>query len=527
MSRAAITCATLLLASVTSLAASWRVELGGADAERSPIVVAEAPQGPWLFAATRSFDGPDLDLLVVRLDRCGRVVASERWGDPGVDEEPTAALRIPVDGSHVVVGTRADGAAPLTAWARRLLPDGSESWAVRFEAAEDLGVRAVTRLADGRLLVAGEIGGGDTDGWFALLDASGTLSQAWRIAGAGLDALTAAEATADGGGWLAGWTESFGATLFDGWSVRIDANGQLVHSRIVGGDGDDVVDAIVTTNGDGATLAGRSDSTGFGLFDAWQVDLDPAGAVAIARWSGGTDDDAWRAIARGADGSTLALGPSLDPVGGAARWMLSGPALFPSVGLRAPTSVDAVAGGWLLAGTTSAAASDVALARVDAQTATGCDAAAPALAEASGVPDSALVVPLVSPLTLTPSTAVSTASAVSLAVATICEATPDEVSPPGVEPPLTFDDATTLSWEAASASCSNSFRFYRGELATLGVAPADCIEAAIAKPTAQLAAVPSPGSGWYLLVSGQAAGSVGTAGSGSSGSPRPVGTNCP
>lgn len=100
---------------------------------------------------------------------------------------------------------------------------------------------------------------------------------------------------------------------------------------------------------------------------------------------------------------------------------------------------------------------------------------------------------------------------------------PAEVSAPGAVQPLRFTSSTELAWEAGSASGSNRFHLYRGPIAWLRDGQAgSCFKVGLMTSAASDPEVPSPGTGWFYLVTGVNGQGEGSRGCASSGAPRPA-----
>jgi hypothetical protein len=82
-------------------------------------------------------------------------------------------------------------------------------------------------------------------------------------------------------------------------------------------------------------------------------------------------------------------------------------------------------------------------------------------------------------------------------------------------------DRERLTWEPALPSCSGTFSVHGGDLADLPLGDhGACLDSDLVVPEHQATSEPSPGEGWFYLVTGAADGSEGTAGVGSDGTER-------
>jgi PKD repeat protein len=188
---------------------------------------------------------------------------------------------------------------------------------------------AIHQTADGGYVVAGvtnSTGGGiperhsEYDVWVMRLDATG--GPVWQrcLGGSQDDVPTAVQQTTDGGYVVAGQTRSNDGDVSgnhgseDAWVVKLDATGDLLWQRCLGGSYYDVALAVQQTVDGGYVVAGGTcsndgDVTGnHGSEDAWVVKLDATGAVVWQRCLGGTVGDWARAVRQTSDGGYIVAG---------------------------------------------------------------------------------------------------------------------------------------------------------------------------------------------------------------------------
>ncbi|MCC7377167.1 MAG: chitobiase/beta-hexosaminidase C-terminal domain-containing protein [Verrucomicrobiales bacterium] len=154
--------------------------------------------------------------------------------------------------------------------------------------------------------------------------------------GVGGDVLHAVKWLPDGGMILTGNSASPANTIksepgyggLDYWVVRLDATGQKVWDRTLGGTADDDLWALVPSRDGGFVLAGHSFSgadgnkttPGAGGSDAWIVKLSANGDVAWQRSLGGSGDQYLYGIDATTEGGYILAGTSAQP--NAKFWMI-------------------------------------------------------------------------------------------------------------------------------------------------------------------------------------------------------------
>ncbi len=100
---------------------------------------------------------------------------------------------------------------------------------------------------------------------------------------------------ADGGFYVSGTTALRGAGRRDAWVRRLDASGEVLWERTLGGEGQDWGTQITEAPGGGCLLAGTDGSSPGATSHAWLVRLDPGGDV---QWQSSIEHGAINAAQR-------------------------------------------------------------------------------------------------------------------------------------------------------------------------------------------------------------------------------------
>ena len=183
---------------------------------------------------------------------------------------------------------------------------------------EDRGY-SVQQLADGGFIIGattsssanGDVTPGNHGGydcWVIRLDASANILWNRVLGGVGDEQLAELRPTADGGFvFCASSTSSANGDvteatkgLTDYWIVKLDASGNMVWNRLLGGDQDDIPTSINENAGGTIVVAGSSESSGtgnvtetnHGLTDFWIVKLNSTGStITFNRLLGGNGEE--------------------------------------------------------------------------------------------------------------------------------------------------------------------------------------------------------------------------------------------
>lgn len=172
------------------------------------------------------------------------------------------------------------------AWACLLAADPAwaQYWATSYGGGDDeaeYGGSIRTTQDGGYVFVssASSFGGGnDEDVWVVKLDAAGGVVWQKIFGGDGLD--RGIDVLETNGGYLvAANTFSYGQGSSDVWILKLDANGAVSWQRTYGGGGAEEVRSITPLNDGGCYIAGLTNSFGAVGGDAWIVRLSSAGVI--------------------------------------------------------------------------------------------------------------------------------------------------------------------------------------------------------------------------------------------------------
>lgn len=207
------------------------------------------------------------------------------YGGNGMD---TFRWIVPTDdGGYTLVGfTESFGAGKRDIWVVKVNASGGEEWNRTYGGSAHDWANAAIRTDDGGLFVSGtteSYGAGGSDFWLLKVDANGTEEWNRTYGGSDEDFGPEIAESPDGGYAVLGTTESYGAGRSDVWLVKVGTNGTEAWNRTYGGDFDEGAFSLARTENGGFALAGytSSFSRGFDL-DAWLVKVAENG---IEEWN--------------------------------------------------------------------------------------------------------------------------------------------------------------------------------------------------------------------------------------------------
>jgi hypothetical protein len=133
----------------------------------------------------------------------------------------------------------------------------------------------------------------------------------FEIGGTGAELANGMIRTSDGGYALCGYTASWGAGNNDMLVIKLDASGTITWTKTIGGSGQDYGYDIVQSSDGGLVILGSTYTYGAGNSDFFVVKLDAGGNYLWSKAIGGTSADFPSAIAATSDGGYIAVGYTL------------------------------------------------------------------------------------------------------------------------------------------------------------------------------------------------------------------------
>ncbi len=256
--------------------------------------VRELPGGGYIVVGyTSSFGAGEEDVYLVRTDRAGDTLWTRAIGGPGADFGWD--VRATGDGGFIIVGfTNSFGAGNNDVYLVRTDAEGTVRWTRTYGGPGDELAWAFHGTADGGYVIAAQTtsyGAGERDLYLIRIDAGGDTVWTRTLGGPGVDRVFGTEPTSDGGSVFAGITSNGAAGPLDATLVRVDSAGDVVWAHSYGGEGTDIGHSVAPAPDGGFLLVGYTDSFGSGANDIYLVRTDGTGAVVWTRTLGDAGDD--------------------------------------------------------------------------------------------------------------------------------------------------------------------------------------------------------------------------------------------
>ena len=306
----------------TSANLLWKRTYGGTRDDYATCIQA-LPNGGYLVGGHTESDDFDItnnrgftDAWLVRLDEQGNKIWQKTYGGNSYDY--INAMTVQTDGSCLLAGYTMSGNDDIAnnrgsfdGWLLKVDINGSKLWSKTFGGSSADFFYGVIATAGGFIAVGGSASTegdlannkGNYDVWALEVDATG--NKLWSKNYGGLMHEMAANVVAlpDGGFLLAATTTSENGDVqqhigeTDGWLLKIDATGNLVWSKIMGGLKDESEVALISRKNGGFLLSMTTSSSdgnmgpNKGREDFWLATLNNDGAVIWKKTLGGTYEE--------------------------------------------------------------------------------------------------------------------------------------------------------------------------------------------------------------------------------------------
>jgi uncharacterized delta-60 repeat protein len=329
----------------------WQKCLGGSRND-SAFSIQQTSDGGYIVAGeTNSTDGDvtknygEYDAWVIKLNASGDIVWQKCLG--GSDEDSAYSIQQTSDGGYIVAGSTNSNNGGVAgnhggwadAWVVKLNASGDIVWQKCLGGSYGDKANSIRQTSGGGYIVAGNTRSNDGDAagnhgkydaWVVRLNASGDIVWQKCLGGSGWDSANSIQQTSDRGYIVAGYTFSTDGDAAgnhgesDAWVVKLNALGGIVWQKCLGGSEGDEANSVQQTSDGGYIVAGQTKSTdgdaagNHGKYDAWVVRLNASGGIVWQKCLGGSDEDAASSIQQTSEGEYIAAGQTKSTDGDAA-----------------------------------------------------------------------------------------------------------------------------------------------------------------------------------------------------------------
>jgi hypothetical protein len=217
------------------------------------------------------------------------------------------------NGDSAIVGTcKSYGAKRTDICVTRMTGKGEMKWRLWLGGAKKDEGKAISRAADGSILVLGQSKSFsenyDYDLYVAKVSLEGKLVWEENIGGKRDESAGGIAGTDDGGALIVGSSESYGEGDKDVYIAKLDKNGKLLSAHTVGGKKTDVATALTRTRDGQFVMVGYREVERAGDEDFLLMKLDQNGKKIWAETYGGKYEDTLDGVTATVDGGVVAIG---------------------------------------------------------------------------------------------------------------------------------------------------------------------------------------------------------------------------
>lgn len=190
--------------------------------------------------------------------------------------------------------TSSFGAGAADAWLIKTLNNGQVIFNQTYGGSDYDIAKCAIESFDGNIFFVGSTeskSAGKKDAWLVKLDASGNLKWQKTYGSSGFDVANDFIQTNDGGFIIVGATDSKGQGYDDVWIIKTDYQGNLLWDTTYGGSGTDIANKILKHNNNEFLIIGSTTSKGKGKEDAWIFKIDAQGNLLWEKTIGGSNSD--------------------------------------------------------------------------------------------------------------------------------------------------------------------------------------------------------------------------------------------
>jgi hypothetical protein len=295
----------------------WTRTYGGSSNERAFCVRQTSDGGFILIGWTESFGSGNKDLYLIKTDSIGNLLWQRTFGgynrDEGYSVEETS------DGGYILVGfTKSFGPGATAVYLIKTDQNGDSLWTRTYGGGYVDAGYDVKETTDGGFIITGETCScGDINGDVLLLKTDQNGNGLWLkyYGGNDVDFGRSLDETEDGGYIVCGRFTTANWPDVNIWLLKTDINGDTLWTKQYGGSYYEEGHSVQQTSDGGYIFTGYTESYGAGLWDVWLVKTDFLGNILWAETFGDTASDWGNCVKETSDGGYIVAGQTKSFIG--------------------------------------------------------------------------------------------------------------------------------------------------------------------------------------------------------------------
>ena len=291
--------------------AVWKKTYGGDDGDIAQGIAALDNGDSVIVGTCQSFGAKQTDICVSRMNDKGEMAWRLMLGGEKVDEGK-AIIRTE-DGNLMVLGSTKSYAKNYDRdlYVVKVSPQGNVIWEQSFGGDRDEFAGGIAQTDDGGAIVVGDTtsyGKGYKDIYIAKLDKNGKMVSSFVVGGKKEDSAQALTRTKDGNMVLVGYRETGRSRNTDFFIMKIDQNGNKIWSQTYGGDRSDRLNGVTATEDGGIVATGSTYSYNSENTDLSVMKLNVEGTMLWHKIYGFKYYEYGNAVSTTADGGVMVAG---------------------------------------------------------------------------------------------------------------------------------------------------------------------------------------------------------------------------
>ena len=282
---------------------------GGESYDIGKQVIQTPDDGYLIAGATGSFELTSGQIMLIKTDLNGYEEWRKYYGDEYAEQ--AESMEIGPDGNIVIAGFSERIGLAYQAYLIKLTIDGDTIWTRHYGGENWDLAHQVIAMSDGGYALFGQTysyGAGGGDFYLLRLDSEGDTLWTKTYGGTGLESGESFSLTNEGGFYLTGYTESFGAGKKDVYVVKTNAMGDTIWTRAYGGPEDEYAYGSCTSNDGSVITVGGSFSNTPDEGDFMIRKADENGLELYTRIEDGSADEYWLDVFIDDQGSVVVAG---------------------------------------------------------------------------------------------------------------------------------------------------------------------------------------------------------------------------